>query len=274
VLIRIISSMDAPFRISRLPSVQERQAAYLRAHLTLSGEIGLAFRAVRRGCRQSQREYARVRGWSPAHQARLETRAAERQLGHIVRALSPTAFGLLITSDLSSPWSDLGLSVQEIVEWISRAMARQGVTTRALAAECGLSQTTVSRVRDPGRATTVPLGVVADVVQSLGGRLVLAQSTPTGLVPVDPQAWPTAAVLPRSRGNGRRLAAHGWVRRWQPWWYRWDRRPHLGAPPLWSAEAPSEPRWESEPNRNAIAPPMPRPAAAAEEATCTEPHVA
>ena len=84
-------AMEIPFVIARLPSVQERQATFLREHLTLSDVIGLALRAMRRGLRFSQRTYARMQRCSPAHQGRLETRAEDLPLRSVVRALDHTA---------------------------------------------------------------------------------------------------------------------------------------------------------------------------------------
>jgi hypothetical protein len=249
--------MDIPFVVSRVPAVQERQAAWIRANLTLADEIGLALRAVRRGCRQSQREYARARGWSPAHQGRLETRATDLGLGRVLTALEPTAFTLVIVAEASDPWPDPGPSAAILAGWVGTALRERGVTTRMAARDSGLSQATVSRLCDGDRAVAVRLGLAAALVDWFGGAMRLGRSSPVGLSVTDPQSWPTCAVIPRARGNGRRLAAHGWVRREQPWWFRWDHRPHLGMPPVWTAESPSDPRWEAEPYGNGIAPPPP-----------------
>lgn len=251
-------AMDIPFVMARTPAAQERQAALIRERLTLSDQIGLALRAMRRGLRLSQRVYARTHTWSPAHQGRLETRAAELPLRAVVRALDPTAFGLVIHGSPQASRAMLGMSVQDITGWIRDRMTEVGMSTRSVADRTDLSQTMVSRLRDPRRAGSVRLSTVQKVVRALGSELSVGQSFEGGLAVIDPHAWPTAAVLPHSRGRRRRLAAHGWVRREWPSWFRWSVRPHLGLPPTWTAEAPREPRrWSPEPHGNVIAPPRP-----------------
>ena len=254
-------AMEIPFVIARLPSVQERQATFLREHLTLSDVIGLALRAMRRGLRFSQRTYARMQRCSPAHQGRLETRAEDLPLRSVVRALDHTAFGLVIVGAPQASGSLLGMSVQDIASWIRGRMEETGMSTRSLAGRTGLSQTMVSRLRDPRRAGSVRLSTVQRVVRVLGSEVAVGQSSGEGMEVIEPESWPTAAVLPHSRGRRRRLAAHGWVRRGWPSWFRWSVRPHLGLPPTWTAEAPREP-WGGrfEPNGNVIAPPRPSPA--------------
>lgn len=253
-----IGTMELPFKISGVPSIQERQATYVKETLTLEDEVGLALRAMRRGQRLSQRDYARLRRWSPAQQGRLETRAADLPLGRVVQALDPTAFGLVIVGHAQQSWSPNGMTVQDIVSWLRSAMAAVGLTTRAAAAAWGLSQSKVARLRDPLRAGSVRLSTVQDVVRRLGGEMALGQADVGGMVVIEPHEWPTEAVLPRSRGRRRRFAAHGWIRRGWPFWFRWHVRPHLGGPPGWTAEAPDEPRWGREPNGNVIAPPRPQ----------------
>lgn len=247
--------MNIPFAIARAISVQERQAAYLREHLTLSDEIGMALRAARRWLRHSQRAYAALGRWSAAHQGRLETRAADLPLRSVSRALEHADFGLVIvdSSDGSSP--RLGGSVEAVASWVRARMAESGVSTRWVAEQCDVSQTMVSRLRDARRAGSVRLSTVQKVIRVLGGEIAVGLSVDGRLAAIDPQSWPTAAVLPRSRGRRRRLAAHGWLRRQGPTWFRWSVRPHLGLPPTWTAEAPPEPHrgwWE--PGGNAIAP--------------------
>lgn len=256
--------MDIPFVIARTPAAQERQATFIREHLTLSDQIGLALRAMRRGRRFSQRVYAVMQRWSPAHQGRLETRAADLPLRSVVRALDPSAFGLVVVGSQEASQSLLGMSVQDIACWIRVRMTEIGMSTRSLAVRTGLSQTMVSRLRDPRRAGTVRLSTVQKVVRVLGSEVAVGQSFAGGTKVIEPQTWPTAAVLPHSRGRRRRLAAHGWVRREWPSWFRWSVRPHLGLPPTWTAEAPREPRrgWH-EPHGNVIAPPLPHRGAAA-----------
>lgn len=257
-------AMHIPFVIARTPAAQERQATLVRARLTLSDQIGLALRAMRRGLRFSQRTYAGMNRWSPAHQGRLETRAAELPLRSVVRGLDPTAFGLVVVNSPQASQSLLGMSVQDIALWIRARMTATGVSTRSMAVATGLSQSMVSRLRDPRRAGSVRLSTVHKVVRVLGSELAVGQSFRGGMEGIEPQSWPTAAVFPHSRGRRRRLAAHGWVRRERPSWFRWSVRPHLGMPPTWTAEAPREPRrGAKEPHGNVIAPPRPRDRAAA-----------
>ena len=65
-----------------------------RESLTVGQSVAMALRAHRGALREGQREYAARRGWSSAHQARLERHPDDRKLGQVVAALEGTGFRL------------------------------------------------------------------------------------------------------------------------------------------------------------------------------------
>ncbi len=73
-----------------------RELLAARAALTVPHEVGLALRAHRRTLGLGQRAYARHRGWSASHVARLETRAGDLRLTDVVAALGPTGYCLAL----------------------------------------------------------------------------------------------------------------------------------------------------------------------------------
>ncbi len=73
-----------------------RELNAARAGLTVPREVGLAVRAHRRRLRLGQRGYARRRGWSSSHVARLEARAGVLKLSDVLTALEPTDYCLAL----------------------------------------------------------------------------------------------------------------------------------------------------------------------------------
>lgn len=67
-----------------------------RAALTIADHVGLALRAHRRALRMSQRVYARHRGWSKGHLARLEADAGRLRLCDVVAGLRGTGYALAL----------------------------------------------------------------------------------------------------------------------------------------------------------------------------------
>lgn len=240
---------------SRLPSLHELRATRVRASLTLGDTVGLALRAERRCSRESQREYALGRGWSAAHQARLETIAEELPLGRVLTALADTDHAIAVAGQVVAPHL-VQLSVPaDLCRWLRDELGASRRSGRWLAAASGLSQSMVSRLTDPRRAGGVQLARAAQAVGVLGGRVVLGGWTDEGLRELDPQAWPAAAVVPRVRGDGRRLAAHRWIRLGMPFWWRWREDLPVGPMPSWTAQSPAEPRHgQVEQQGNALAP--------------------
>ena len=67
-----------------------------REELTLEQSIAMALRSHRGTLGEGQRDHAARRGWSAAHQARLERDPGNRKLGQIVQALDGTGFRLAL----------------------------------------------------------------------------------------------------------------------------------------------------------------------------------
>ncbi|WP_030526793.1 helix-turn-helix domain-containing protein [Phycicoccus jejuensis] len=80
-----------------------RELLAARAALTVPHEVGLALRAHRRTLGLGQRAYARRRGWSASHVARLETRAGDLRLTDVVAALGPTGYCLALCHRGAAP---------------------------------------------------------------------------------------------------------------------------------------------------------------------------
>lgn len=238
--------------------VEEARADVLRAGLTMSDQIGLALRSARRRSSESQRDFAARRGWSATCQARLETDALGQRLGEVVTALDRTGFAIAV-SELGATETWCPVLIQDptdLARWFAQTRTRQGVSTRTLAEISGVGQRTVVRSERPEDVAVMRLSRVACLVTALGGQVVLAAChTPIPRV-IPPHEWPVESVLPRVRGGGRRLAAHGWMRRTGehgPSWYserhrrqqtgagqRYDSDP-FGRAPLWTAARPAHP---------------------------------
>ncbi|QKE83807.1 helix-turn-helix transcriptional regulator [Arthrobacter sp. NEB 688] len=73
-----------------------RELHAARVALTVAHEVGVALRTHRRGLGLGQRAYARHRGWSTSHVARLETDAGDLRLTDVVAALGPTEYRLAL----------------------------------------------------------------------------------------------------------------------------------------------------------------------------------
>jgi hypothetical protein len=67
-----------------------------RQELTLAQSIAMALRSHRGTLGEGQRDYAERRGWSAAHQARLERDPDNRKLAQIMEALDGTGFRLAL----------------------------------------------------------------------------------------------------------------------------------------------------------------------------------
>ena len=74
---------------------------HARRTLTVADEVGLALRAHRHGLGTSQRAYARLRGWSKGHGARLEAAAGRLRLDDVTEALRGTGLVLALCRDPS-----------------------------------------------------------------------------------------------------------------------------------------------------------------------------
>lgn len=234
----------------------------IRAELAIEDEIGLAMRASRRLIRSSQRRFAELHGWSASQQARIEARAGDLAIGQVRWMLASTEFVLCLVQDTDEIVAVS--AAEDITGWVVAQSARTGLSTRALAERAGTSQTMVARSRSVRRVDQVSLGVLADIVRALGGAVRLAWNEPTGPALIAPEHWPNAAVLPMTRGAGRRFPAHEWLRRarWGgPWWYfsRYYLRGDGVGEPRWTTEAAG--RWTSQACVNVIAPASPAPRA-------------
>ncbi|MBT9256378.1 helix-turn-helix domain-containing protein [Phycicoccus sp. MAQZ13P-2] len=80
-----------------------RELLAAQAGLTVPHEVGLALRAHRRRLGLGQRAYARHRGWSVSHVARLETRAGDLRLADVLAALGPTGYCLALCHKGTDP---------------------------------------------------------------------------------------------------------------------------------------------------------------------------
>lgn len=250
-----------------LEEAEELLAEDLQLDLTLEAEIGLAMRAARAAARASQRGYAQQQCWSASVQSRAEVRAGGLRSARVLEMLAATEFTLCVVGDVGRAGSARYGGVvplttpADLSGWIVARSREHGLTTGAVAERAHTSQTMVCRSRSATRIGSVRLEVVERIVHALGGSLRIAWDDTGGPELIEPWDWPTAALVPRSYGNSRRLAAHGPIRRavFGPnWWIaaystqvrEWDRRPR------WTAEADGT---ADGPARSPIAPTRPPP---------------
>lgn len=223
---------------------EQEHAARLRESLTLSDELGMAMRAARRRLRFSQRDLAERQGWSQSRVARLEARAEKSSIDVVIEALAVNNFRLAIESEDQLQVID---RPAEMVAWLRHRMQSWRLSSRQVGHLAHVSQRSVIRLLSERHIWTVSLGLFAKVAAALGGRTRIVWDNARTDHVVDKGEWPTAAVLPRTRGGARRLAAHGWIRATTslgPFWYwmrRFPRDPFRRAP-TWTAEWPRDPR--------------------------------
>ncbi|MDO5502798.1 MAG: hypothetical protein Q4G67_06445 [Actinomycetia bacterium] len=242
-------------KVRKLPFVERRELDHLRAGLSLADGIGLALRRTRLQTSQSQREYAAARSWSASHQARLETHAELLRVREVCAALTGSDF--VLTLGWGREWHAIEDPAALAAAVVPRLRAL-GRSTRSAATACGLSASMVARIRSPSRAGTVRVVDVERFVEkALVGELLLgmwvapthnagdAAAGTRAALPVNPDTWPAADVLPRVRGRSRRLAAHREIKRRGPFWFRWSTHADLGRPPLWTTDG-SGPIWSTQ----------------------------